>query len=266
VFAIIQPYLEPDDIVIDVGAHGGLWTAALSRAVPQGRVYAFEALPYYAGVLLITARINRWRNVDVINKAVLDSPRTVEMVWRDQFGNRLTGTTHVIGGLEDADDTVTVEGITLDLFGDRLPPGRVRFIKCDVEGCELLVLRGSVRLIERHRPMFWCAVSTSDTARYDYTPADMFQFLTDRNYKAFIFDKDGQQIQMTDASLYPGHGDILAVPAELANTLLALREQDARSRRRRRSGLIQAVASWVMKEAGSVRSRRHGQASSGSSQ
>lgn len=206
--------IGPEDVVFDVGAHGGSWTGVLSKAVPQGQVYAFEALPYYAGVLKLTAWLCGWRNAHVINRAVMDDPRPVSMVWRNAAGHRLTGTTHVAGAGDGSGDTVTVEGVTLDLFRAQIGSPSVTFMKLDVEGFELPVLRGADRLIEECRPVLWCELWARYTRRYDYAPADLFQFLTEHRYRTFIVDDASRTLVPTSADTYPDERDILAIPSE----------------------------------------------------
>lgn len=213
-FKLVGQLIGPHDVVFDVGAHGGAWTGSLRRAVPKGQVYAFEALPYYAGVLKLTARLCGWRNAHVINRAVMDDPRPVNMVWRDSSGRRLTGTTHVAGTEEGNGDAVTVEGVTLDQFRLEIGSPQVTFIKLDIEGFELPVLRGAERLVAECRPVFWCELWAEYTQRYGYTPADVFHFLTEHRYRTFIVEEDYSALVATTAETYPGRRDILAVPQE----------------------------------------------------
>ena len=213
-FAFIRPFLRDDDLAIDVGAHGGSWTRLLSEAMPRGHVYAFEALPYYADVLHLTSQLNGWRNVTIINRAVMDSPHTVSMVYRDSNGGTLTGKTHVRGAGDVDVASVSVEGITLDSFMSQMGPGRVGIVKVDVEGFELPVLRGAAELIERHRPLLWCETWSEYTRRYDYTPADLFAFLEGYGYRIYTLDLQ-RGWSPTDARSYKGSGDVLAAPGTL---------------------------------------------------
>jgi FkbM family methyltransferase len=211
-FEWIRPLLSPDDVAFDVGAHGGSWSRrALARY--RAGMYAFEALPYYARALKWTRLLRRWDNVTILNQAVVDRPRIVNIVWKDAAGHSLTGTTHVKGAGESAGSTVNVQGVTLDQVQAEVPGGRVRFVKCDVEGFELSVLRGSVKLIERSRPLFWCELWAEYTRRYDYSPSDVFRFFSDRDYRTYV--ASGDRLTVTDAASYPGQGDILAAPAEI---------------------------------------------------
>jgi FkbM family methyltransferase len=218
---LIRPFLEPTDTCIDVGAHAGSWMVPLSRLVPQGRVLGVEALPYYARVLRKTLRLLRRNNVEIIGKAVLDAPKSVEMVWQDPSGQRLTGLTHVASETEATQPgTITVEGTTLDAYATSMP-GRLRFIKLDIEGAELLALKGAATLIARHRPFIYTELDAAYCARYNYTPADLFAYLGGHNYHAYLPEATSHR-QPVDAKAYAQHADnnVWFVPAEEAEAFL----------------------------------------------
>lgn len=219
----VQPYLRAADICFDVGAHAGTWTLPLARLVPNGHVYAFEALPYYAGILALMCRWRRQRNITVINKAIGERAGAVSIVSHDAAGRNLTGQTHVAGAGETSNAAAQVGVITLDGFyrelikrdaGARSPP-TVRLVKCDVEGFELPVLRGAVELIEACRPIFFCELFAEYTKRYGYAPADVFAFFHERRYSTLSLNASGEMSPI-DADRYSNASDILAVPVEFA--------------------------------------------------
>ena len=207
----LLPCLHPDDVFLDVGGHAGSWAVPASRALPAGHVYAFEALPYYARVLKTTLALLRCRNVTVVDGAVTDAEGDVSVVWKDAAGQRLTGRTHISRG-EEAGATVAVRAITIDGFW-RNRAGRVRLIKCDVEGAELKVLRGAIATIDRWRPLVFCELYEEYCASYGYTSADVFEFFASRRYHSMQFER-GAFYEVRPAD-YRGVGDILFVPAEL---------------------------------------------------
>lgn len=210
----IQPFLAESDICFDIGAHGGSWTRPLAHAVPKGHVYAFEALPYYAQVLSMTLKLLGCRNVTVVNKAVTDRNGTTRLVWKDSAGKRLTGRTHVATVNENSGQTVSVDTVTLDSFCQSLGAPRITFVKCDVEGTELSVLKGSVNLIETWQPLFYCELWHEYCQRYGYAPEDVFQFFRQRGYKPYTISPSAGLIPI-DPKTYPGEADVLFAPNEL---------------------------------------------------
>jgi hypothetical protein len=65
-------------------------------------------------------------------------------------------------------------------LGKIAPPS---FIKCDVEGHELAVLRGARELVGRHVPNWYMEVARA-------TSTEVFEFLTSRGYSAAVWKSD----------------------------------------------------------------------------
>ena len=210
--APLLPCLAPDDVFLDVGVHAGSWALPASRVLTAGRVYGFEALPYYATVLRTLLALNGRRNVTVVVGAVTDTEGEVSVVWKDTSGRRLTGMTHISRGAE-AGETVRVRALTIDGFRRDHPGGRVRLIKCDVEGAELMVLRGAAATIDTWRPLVFCELYERYVAQYGYSVADVFAFFQPRGYRFMQFH-DGA-FRPLDPAAYDGAGDVLFLPAEM---------------------------------------------------
>lgn len=208
----LLPWLAADDVFLDVGVHAGSWTVPASRALTHGRVYAFEALPYYSRVLSKTLAILRRTNVSVIPAAVSDAEGQVEILWKDASGRRLTGMTRM-SRQNDAGETVRVRAITIDGFRRQHPEGRVRLIKYDVEGAELLALRGAARTIDAARPLVFCELYDDYCARFGYSSREVFTFFEPRRYTTLRFEAGG--FRPLEPGAYRGAGDVLFVPVEL---------------------------------------------------
>ena len=211
--AIMAGFIRPNEICLDIGAHAGSWTRPLSKLVERGHIYAFEALPYYAKVLKLTMTLLRLKNVTVVNYAVIDHNNPVTLIWRDNNGKSLTGLTHVAGLLEDTKNTITINSTTLDAFiASHKLQSRVAFVKCDVEGAELMVVCGAVNLIEKFRPIFYIEVESRHCRRYGYKAANLFDFFGLQKYDAYTIS--GSDLSIVDKRVYSGQGDVLFVPTE----------------------------------------------------
>ncbi len=208
----ISKYLSPDSICLDVGAHGGSWSRALARVVSKGQVYSFEALPYYADVLRKTLKLLGQRRVNVLNRAVAEKDGFVQLARQDCEGNTLTGKTHVAVNGEGAQGLISVPSVTLDSFWQEIGEQQVGFVKCDVEGFELFVLRGARKLIEGCRPIFYNELNVEWCERYGYTPADIFAFFKECDYAPFYLNAVSGLVSV-DVEKHV-NGDILFVPKE----------------------------------------------------
>ena len=214
--SIINQFVQDTDTCFDVGAHAGFWTRPLSQLVTRGRVYAFEALPYYAHVLTIVIQLLRLQNVTVVDKAVSDKSGVIAIAWRGVNGKHLTGCTH-IATVSDNPDHIITNAITLDSLLPVISTGsRVSFVKIDIEGAELMAVRGAVASIDKFRPVFYLEVVSDYCKRYGYTPEDLFRFFADLNYMAYEISSSGveSRAKWIDEITYAGAGNVLFVPSE----------------------------------------------------
>ena len=137
---LFTPLIKRGDTCLDIGAHAGAWLFPLARLTgPAGRVIGFEALPYYARVLRMTKVIVGTRNVSIVNNAVTEDGASVQMIWQDPSGTRLTGRTHIAGQGENTTTSVDVTGVTIDNVCAALS-GRISFVKIDID-CEMICLQ-----------------------------------------------------------------------------------------------------------------------------
>jgi FkbM family methyltransferase len=73
------------------------------------------------------------------------------------------------------------------------PPGQTILIKCDVEGAELLVLRGAERLLAERHPTLLVSVHPSALPRYGTTKEEVRSFLLARNYEVSVIAVDHEE-------------------------------------------------------------------------
>jgi FkbM family methyltransferase len=131
-----------DDIFIDCGANVGEVTSAFART--GAKVYAFEPHPICFSIL--RRRFRMMRNVHLFNQGVMD--RKCDLVLRTpKAEGRFDNLAITIGAsfipdaimIEDVGTESIVECIDLDKFILQLGR-RVRILKLDIEGAEVLVL------------------------------------------------------------------------------------------------------------------------------
>jgi FkbM family methyltransferase len=152
---IIENHFTPKngDIVIDIGAHVGLYTALASRRVgPNGKVVAIEADPENFGVLNRNIHLNSLKNVIALNYAAYSEQKKMRLYLPTQgelsypkYNTLMSGRAH---GIEKF---VEVSANTLDflLQSTGIKYEEVNWIKIDVEGAEYKVLRGSKDILSK---------------------------------------------------------------------------------------------------------------------
>jgi FkbM family methyltransferase len=151
----LQNGLQPDDIAVDVGANKGSYLWALSRAVPRGRVVAFEPQPTLVDYLRNAVKSNGLKNVSIENAGVSERSGRMQLaIPGNKAGN--PGASFETSVLQrQGASSIEVAVTTLDEFFAH-ERARVGAIKIDVEGHELAVLRGAAGLIRRDAPVIVC--------------------------------------------------------------------------------------------------------------
>lgn len=151
----IETYVVPGTTVIDVGAHYGYFTTRISKLTgTNGKVIAFE--PNLRSQAVLRRRINRQQltNVRVLSFAAWSSSTTIRFISDGPLGV----TSHVLPA--DSREGLHVEGRSIDEIVRDDQGMRVSFIKIDVEGAEIDVLRGSHETLLHHRPVVLCEIGS----------------------------------------------------------------------------------------------------------
>lgn len=146
---VLREHVRPGDCCVDVGANAGAMTFAMAQATGRGgRVYAFEPGPPFYQRLVRNVALNP-SYADVIvceNVGVSDADGTLRWAEADSDIWRGNGGVVASGGVE-------VPVVTLDAYAAAHISARIAFIKVDVEGWELHVLRGAQRILREQRPV-----------------------------------------------------------------------------------------------------------------
>ena len=138
------------DTVVDVGAHVGRYTISSSKRVgPGGRVIAIEAAPGNFDILNRNVRLNRLNNVVTLNCAAYSSQTRLKL-YEPSADNSIYDTVMLCRAGYDG-GYVEVDATTLDSILEGNGVNNVSWIKIDVEGAELEVLKGSVNTLTNNK-------------------------------------------------------------------------------------------------------------------
>ncbi|MEJ0044207.1 MAG: FkbM family methyltransferase [Rhizomicrobium sp.] len=145
--AILKTFVDPQGIVIDVGANVGIFSEFFAARLGAKKVLAIEPIATLAEYL----RKVLPANVEVLNLAFSDHAGETKIRIPQRGNTEFDGwatieAANVLSGLQYREETVT-----LARLDDRVA-GKVGFIKIDVEGHEAAVLRGAERVLRESRP------------------------------------------------------------------------------------------------------------------
>ena len=178
--------MRPGDAVVDAGANWGLYSARLARIVGRGgAVDAFEPHPAHAGTLHALAA--RSPQLTIHAAALSSRPGTARLFVPIVAGRPVTALARLDApppGVEH--DVVDVQVTTLDdALSGRRPPS---FVKIDVEGQELALLRGAARMLRATRPTLLVEIEQ----RHQERPiAETFALLAQHGYAGHYFSPGG---------------------------------------------------------------------------
>lgn len=175
--------LSPDRVAVDVGANKGSYLWSLGRAVPNGKVVAFEPQPVLADYLKRVCAANHIQNVVVEAAGVSSRPGTM--------------TLHIPGGgssspgasLEEPGDVkqglrrIEIPVVTLDEYFSG-ETRKIGALKIDVEGHELSVLQGAANIIARHKPVIVCECEQRHLRNSSVTT--VLEFVCSFGYRGFF--------------------------------------------------------------------------------
>jgi len=131
---LLGNYLQPNMIGLDVGANIGVYSVFVSQRIGNGTVYAFEPHPELYSVLAKNAEL--YKNIHSFNFGL----------W-----NKCSGS--LLGYLDGYTNTKYTFEV---LIGDDILQNveKVDFIKIDVDGAEVGVLKGLQNLIKKSLKLF----------------------------------------------------------------------------------------------------------------
>jgi FkbM family methyltransferase len=183
--------IRPGDIVMDLGANTGEYTFILANLTgDRGRVYAVEPVPETFQILSEVVRKLGLRNVELFNCAVSETDGSVRMeIPLHQYGGKNFYMARIVSKQLSPNSLASFEVSCRSL--DSLLLNRfmetVSFVKCDVEGHELAVLKGASQFFERNRPAMM--IEVVGTAEVQDAPNnEFFLIMKGYGYKPYWFD------------------------------------------------------------------------------
>jgi len=186
--AMLKEYIPAGSTTIDIGANVGDFSRRLSELSGGGLVLAFEPQSLPRSVMTMAGFFRRQSQIMVLPLALGDHEGMVMLkVPIKKSRNIGVGLAH-IGDESDFSTRFDVKKelvslTTLDSVLEHFDVGPISFIKIDVEGGELGVLRGADKTIAKHRPVILCEVEDRES-RFGTTVEQLGDFFRARNYVA----------------------------------------------------------------------------------
>jgi FkbM family methyltransferase len=158
---VLERYIRPASVVIDIGANVGAMSLPMAQACEAGRVVAVEPTDYAYSKLVRNVALNPSLQTRVVPvQAALvakGSGKPASATFYSRWpldGEASHRHTEHQGELEEASGArfVALDDLIAELRGAARISGPISFVKLDVDGHELSVLRGAPEMLAKERP------------------------------------------------------------------------------------------------------------------
>lgn len=170
--------VEPGEVCIDIGANIGTHTINLASAVgPSGKVIAFEPIRKNALLVELNCYLNGLENVTIEGNPLSDTSGKILSPTMPEADSAYA--------FFSEGDGVGKRSVTLDEYCSAKGINAVHFVKIDVEGAEMRVLRGGANLFSSEgRPrVVVIEVVAEYLGRFGDSVSDLVDFMDSHGYK-----------------------------------------------------------------------------------
>jgi FkbM family methyltransferase len=195
---------HPKGCVLDVGSSVGIFTLVALTTSPHCCVVAFDAdLPSLAALRKLCRYVAAGR-LQVVRGFVAEKGRGIrgrDLADAAARTEKLLAETAPKDNLESMtftclshENTSDIPSYTLDeVFGNTGASDGGSLLKCDVEGAELLVLRGSRNYLRKHKPNLLLSVHPPALPEYGHSKEDVRKFLEEAAYSLEVIAVDHEE-------------------------------------------------------------------------
>lgn len=211
-FFFLSKILRHGMVCVDVGANEGLYSLfAASRVGIQGVVLAVEPSGREFARLKDNLSLNRLHNVRPFRLALFSNTGYGELAIAEyEHEGQNTLGRRIANPLVKSDSIERVQLKRLDELLQEEDISRLDFVKLDVEGAELHVLRGGEEAIRRHQPVLQLEINEQGLHLQATSKEQLFEMLLSWNYRFFSFGHSGQLMPSHSADML--EDNVIAVP------------------------------------------------------
>jgi FkbM family methyltransferase len=224
---LVTRFLQPGMVFLDVGANFGQYTLlAADRVGPAGQVHSFEPSGRMFGELSFNVELNRLGTRCTLNHVAVSESEGTARLSKYAAGAEVYGS---IGKQQWEGQSIVgyeeVATCTLDQYVIERGIRHVDLIKMDIEGAELLALRGAEALLGRvDAPAIVLEMADINTVGFGYTAMDAWNYLESHGYRLFAFESHRRFFPF-EPRTSPPRPAVRPVDFQAAQNLLAVKTE-----------------------------------------
>lgn len=172
-------------IFLDIGANIGLISLAILKKVPNVKIFSFE--PGYIAYKSFDTTIFANKlldNVKLFNLALSDKIGSSSFFYHEDSDTSGDGFINT-GRSKSLAKKIVIKTDTLDNWFENQNIDKLDLIKIDVEGAELLVLKGGEISLKKYKPIIFLEISKENLKVYPYTEKEIISYLESINYSLY---------------------------------------------------------------------------------
>jgi len=165
--------IKPGDIVIDAGAHIGIFAIYASKIIRDGRIVCFEPDPQNFKKLMKNIELNSCENITVLKKGLWGKNTVME------FNSGLEGSSSLLLRKGEG-KVITIPVVKAEDEIVKMGLDKVNFVKMDIEGAEIEAVKGFGNLLKARNINF--AISSYHIIERQKTCFKLEKFFSEKGF------------------------------------------------------------------------------------
>ena len=172
-------------VIFDIGSNIGWYSIYLDKFNGVEKIHSFEPIPANFKKLNSNLELNNTTKVLANNYGLSDSNEFLEMY----YNSSLTGATSIKQNIDICNELIQCQFKKMDDYVLENNVNNIDFIKIDIEGAELLALKGGLYSIKKFLPILFLELLRKWSANFNYHPNDVINLLRDLGYSCYSIGK-----------------------------------------------------------------------------
>jgi len=183
---MINKLAENCKIIFDIGANIG-WYSIQFALCESKFIYAFEPVKSIFQKLEQNIKLNALNNIYSFNAGLSDKNMEADIY----YDPNLTGASSLKGLNKNYLEKIKCKFLKLDDFLYENNVSKVDFLKIDVEGNELNVIKGGLNCIKSNKPILFLELLRKWAKEFNYHPNDVVKILDEIGYDCYVTKENG---------------------------------------------------------------------------
>jgi FkbM family methyltransferase len=208
----LNKFLGKEMVLVDIGANQGEFSLFAAKRLSAGKVFAFEPMNVFYNQLLENIKLNSFTNIKTFHFGLSDRNGQVPIYLGQTGAGEHEGLGTIFQSSQRNRFIQNIELKVLDDLANEIKLDKIDFLKIDVEGAELMVLKGALRTIEKTRPVVMIEMNEDTYRAAGYSGDDIKRFFRSLNYSMNRIKKGGHLEHITDT---PPFSNVIFTPNPL---------------------------------------------------